>query len=95
MKRILIKYKKLTPDILDLLVKKYPDGYNDSDIVTFRNAKDELIEAVEVKTDDTIYLVKVSEKLEQRMDTFLDEDEDEIQIDEVKPSEVDLEDENL
>lgn len=92
MKRILIQYKKLTPDILDLLVKKYPDGYNDSDIVTFRNAKNELIEAVEVKTDDTIYLVKVSEKLEQRMDTFLDEDEDEVQIDEVKPNEVDLED---
>lgn len=92
MKRILIKYKKLTPDILDLLVKKYPDGYNDSDIVTFRNAKNELIEAIEVKTDDTIYLVKVSEKLEQRMDTFLDEDEGEVQIDEVKPNEVDLED---
>lgn len=94
MKRILIKYKKLTPDILDLLVKKYPDGYNDSDIVTFRNAKDELIEAVEVKTDDTIYLVKVSEKLEQRMDTFLDDD-DEVQVNEIKAGEVDLEDENL
>jgi hypothetical protein len=31
--------------ILNLLVEKFPDGYDDS-IVRFRNAKNELIEAV-------------------------------------------------
>jgi hypothetical protein len=43
-------------------VEKFPDGYDDSNIVRFRNAKNELIEAVEVRTDDTNYLV-VSTKL--------------------------------
>jgi hypothetical protein len=39
-------------------VEKFPDGYDDSNIVRFRNAKKRL-EAVEVRTDDTNYLVKV------------------------------------
>lgn len=91
MKRVIVNYNKLTKDILDLLVEKYPEGYDDSDIVSFRNAKDELIEAVEVKTDDTIYLVKVSEQLEHRMDTFL-EDDSTSEIEEVNINEVDLED---
>jgi DNA-directed RNA polymerase subunit delta len=75
MKRIIVDYAKLTGDILNLLVEKFPDGYDDSDIIRFRNAQNELIEAVEVKTEDTIYLVKVSTKLASRMEKF-DEDDD-------------------
>jgi hypothetical protein len=75
MKRIIVDYVKLTGDILNLLVDKFPDGYDNSDIIRFRNAKNELIEAVEVKTEDTIYLVKVSTKLANRMEKF-DEDDD-------------------
>jgi len=74
MRRIIVDYKKLTPEILSLLVSKYPDGYDDDHIITFRNAKNELIEAVEVKTEDTIYLVKVSARLEVSMANF-DEDD--------------------
>jgi hypothetical protein len=77
MRRIIVDYKKLTEEILNLLIEKYPDGYNDSDIITFKNASGEIVEAVEVRTEDTIYLVKVSVKLEQRMESFVDEDEDE------------------
>jgi hypothetical protein len=74
MRRIIVDYKKLTPEILSLLVSKYPDGYDDEHVITFRNAKNELIEAVEVKTDDTVYLVKVSARLEVSMANF-DEDD--------------------
>ena len=41
----------------------------------FRNAQNELIEAVEVRTEETIYLVKVSTKLANRLEKF-DEDDD-------------------
>jgi DNA-directed RNA polymerase subunit delta len=75
MRRIIVDYAKLTGDILNLLVDKFPEGYDDSDIIRFRNAQNELIEAVEVKTEDTIYLVKVSTKLASRMEKF-DEEED-------------------
>lgn len=74
LKRVIVDFKKLTPEILALLVEKYPDGYDDDQIISFRNAKNELIEAVEVTTDDTKYLVKVSTKLAVTMENY-DEDD--------------------
>ena len=76
MKRIIVDYKKLTPEILSLLVDKYPDGYDDDHVISFKNAKNETVDAVEVRTDDTIYLVKVSTRLENTMAKFDEEDYD-------------------
>ncbi len=80
MKRIIVDLKKLTPDIFTLLTQKFPDGYNDNDIIVFENHNNEIIEAVEVKTDDTIYMVKVSCKLHYSMSNF---SSDEMNIDEL------------
>lgn len=77
MKRVIVDYAKLTNEILTLLVEKFPDGYDDSDIIRFKNAKNETVEAVEVKTADTIFLVKVSTKLADRIENF-EEDGDDI-----------------
>ena len=95
MKRVIVDYAKLTGDILNLLVEKFPDGYENSDIISFRNAKNELIEAVEVKTEDTIYLVKVSTKLANRMEKFDVDDLDDV-IEPITPVKgLDLEDDDL
>jgi hypothetical protein len=74
LKRVIVDFKKLTPEILALLVEKYPDGYDDENIITFRNANNEIVEAVEVTTDDTKFLVKVSTKLQVTMENY-DEDD--------------------
>ena len=74
MKRVIVDYKKLTPEILGLLVEKYPDGYDDDQIISFKNARNETVDAVEVRTEDSIYLVKVSTRLENSMANF-DEDD--------------------
>ena len=73
-KRVIVDFKKLTPEILALLVEKYPDGYDDDNIIVFKNANNEIVEAVEVTTDDTKYLVKVSTKLQVTMENY-DEDD--------------------
>ncbi len=78
MKRVIVDYAKLTNEILNLLVDRFPDGYDDSHIIRFRNAKNELIEAVEVRTEDTIYLVKVSTKLATRLENFDEDDIDDV-----------------
>ncbi|PKP44356.1 MAG: DNA primase [Bacteroidetes bacterium HGW-Bacteroidetes-13] len=83
MKRLIVDYKKLTPEILALLVEKYPDGYSDRDIIVFKNAKNETIEAVEVRNDDTIYLVKVSTRLATRMENYDEDDVFEDYLDDV------------
>ncbi|QTY25910.1 hypothetical protein [Flavobacterium sp. CS20] len=96
MKRIIVDYKKLTLEILSLLVEKYPDGYDDKHIIKFKNSKNESVEAVEVRTEDTIYLVKISTKLEVSMadfdiDDYEDEDFNESIVDIQNREEEDLE----
>ncbi|WP_430908827.1 hypothetical protein [Maribacter sp. 2-571] len=61
--RRLIDYKKLDHTLAKLLIDTYPDGYGDEDIIVFKNTKNEYVEAVEIKTEDTVYLVKISKSL--------------------------------
>lgn len=92
MKRVIVDYAKLTNEILNLLVEKFPDGYDDSNIIRFKNHKDETIEAVEVRTEDTIYLVKISTKLSDRLINFEDDDDVVVPLDVIKG--IDLEDDD-
>ncbi len=84
MKRKIVDYIKLTDEVVRLLVQKFPDGYGDDDIVSFSNAKGEIIHAVEVKTDDTIYLVKISMNLAQKIEDHSDDNE--INLEETHPA---------
>lgn len=95
LKRVIVDFKKLTPEILALLVEKYPDGYDDDHVISFRNAKNEMVEAVEVTTEDTKYLVKVSTKLAVTMENYDEEDYEDFDSDDpeaIQPPEADLED---
>lgn len=81
LKRVIVDFKKLTPEVLKLLVEKYPDGYDDRNIITFRNAQGEVVEAVEVVSTDTKYLVKISQKLEITMANYDEDDYEDFEID--------------
>ncbi|CAD0008934.1 DNA primase [Flavobacterium salmonis] len=95
MKRVIVDYAKLTNEILNLLVEKFPDGYDDSDVIRFRNAKNELIEAVEVRTEDTIYLVKISTKLADRIENYDEDDDIDLDVDTIEPVKgIDLDDDS-
>ncbi len=91
MLRKIVKYSKLTEEVLDLLVKKFPAGYGDDDIIKFKNAKGETIQAVEIKTDEIIYLVKISVKLARRMEDHSEE----VEIDLGSPDDVSVDDDAL
>ena len=75
MRRVIVEYAKLTTDILDMLIEKYPDGYDYEDIISFKNAKGETVKAIEVKTEETIYLVKISDRLENAMEEYADDED--------------------
>ncbi len=94
MKRIIVDYAKLTNEILNLLVDKFPDGYDDADIVRFKNHKDENIEAVEVRTEDTIFLVKISTKLSDRIVNYDEDDEIDDVIEPISGLELDADDDD-
>ena len=70
MKRVIVDYAKLTNEILTLLVEKFPEGYDDSNIIRFKNAAGEYVQAVELRTEDTLYLVKISKSLSLFISNF-------------------------
>ncbi|MDC0643877.1 hypothetical protein OAP39_04720 [Flavobacteriaceae bacterium] len=97
MKRLIVDYKKLTKDILDLLVSQYPYGFDDEDdIIEFTSASGEIVKAVKVNAEDTIYLVKIGSKLQQAIkqheDTIFEEEDDFIDFDNPINEDEDLED---
>lgn len=63
MTRRLIDYRKLDHQLAALLIETYPYGYGDEDIISFKNIQGDYVEAVQIKTADTLYLVKISKSL--------------------------------
>ncbi|MCC6818400.1 MAG: hypothetical protein IT245_05885 [Bacteroidia bacterium] len=87
-KRKIVDYSNVPEEILNMLGELYPNGY-ENDVIKFPNAKGEMISAVRVETDDTIFLIKVSSQLKQMFDDldieemdFSNEEKDEIGDDE-------------
>ncbi|WP_291871110.1 hypothetical protein [Maribacter sp.] len=72
MLRKLVDYKKLDHSLASLLIETYPYGYGDEDIIIFKNLKGEIVETVELRTEDTIYLVKISKSLSNFIANFED-----------------------
>ncbi len=84
MKRILIDYRKLDHRTAAALIDAYPYGYGDDDIIVLKKPNGEIIEAVEVRTEDTIYLVKISKSLSNFIANFEENIEKELSHDESK-----------
>lgn len=76
MKRIIKDYKNITPELLDILNNRYPEGIDEDDLITFTNHLNEKVRAVEIRYDDDIYLIKVSKQLSEKMDEASDDDDD-------------------
>ncbi len=96
MQQKIVDYKKLSYEVAVLLIDSYPHGYEDADIIQFKNMHGEIIEALEVKTDDIIYLMKISKSLLNFIANFDDNIEKELEAkiipdqDEDTPKEIDL-----
>jgi DNA-directed RNA polymerase subunit delta len=74
-KKAVTEYHKLSEELLKLYDETYPTGIAGRTI-RFPNSKGEIVTAVRLETDDTIYLVKVSAKpkeilTEEQMDELI------------------------
>jgi hypothetical protein len=79
MLRRLIDYKKLDHELANLLIDTYPHGYGDEDIIDFKNQHGDVVEAVELRTPDTLYLVKISKSLSNFIANFEENIEKELE----------------
>ncbi len=74
-KRVIVDYKNITEELLQLLSEEHPYGF-EGETIHFTNAKGERVEAVPLETADTKYLIKVSTQLITKFEAFQDDDED-------------------
>lgn len=84
MKRIIKTFETCSEELLEKLAEKFPDGIKDRHISQLTTIKGEKIRIVELQTDDTMYLIKFSEKLEKAIDDIdldLDMDDEDLGID--------------
>lgn len=75
MKRVIKDFKSISPEVMALINNQYPHGYEDNELVTFVNAKGEFIKALEVKTDEVVYLIKLDRKLDEHINDYQDSDD--------------------
>jgi hypothetical protein len=64
MKRIIKDYKNISQEHADLIAQFYPNGFENENLVSFTTPKGEFIKALEIRTDDTIYLFKIDKNME-------------------------------
>lgn len=72
MKRVIKDFKSISDDVIALINEQYPNGYDDAQLVSFVNAKGEFVKALEVKTDEITYLIKIDRKLDEHINEYID-----------------------
>ncbi|MGQ1908942.1 hypothetical protein ACT3CE_04075 [Marinifilum sp. RC60d5] len=70
MKRVIKDYKNIGIELLQLLLKTFPDGIYEEDLICISMPKGKTINVVELKTEKAIYLIKMDKVMQNKMDSF-------------------------
>lgn len=70
MKRVIKTYETCSEELLSKLAEKFPNGIKEKHISKIPTVKGDLIRVVEIETEDTVYLIKFSPQLEEAIDNF-------------------------
>ncbi|MDR1895264.1 MAG: hypothetical protein LBR10_00545 [Prevotellaceae bacterium] len=66
-KKLVVSYKNLSPELVDLLKEKYPKGYSDY-LIKVNKGNGQFFYAVTLDTETTDYLVKVDVKIDSEIE---------------------------
>ena len=77
-KRIVTSFDKLTPDIIEAIYKKYPDGWANH-VMRVNKPNGEFFHAITIDTAEISYLVKVNVKVDTKSD--LEKEEEKVEAD--------------
>lgn len=75
MKTIFIEKTTLTREIIKLLIKKYPHGYNYSDVISWKHQEDKYVKIIQVDNGEIRYNIKIGQYLDDLMEKFNDDEE--------------------
>lgn len=62
-KRIIKDYKSISQEHIDLINQHFPNGFENDNLISFTTPKGEFIKALEIRTDDAIYLFKIDKNM--------------------------------
>ena len=77
-KRIVTSMDKLTPDVIEAIYKKYPDGWANH-VMRVNKPNGEFFHAITIDTAEISYLVKVPVKVDSKSD--LEKEEEKVEAD--------------
>lgn len=63
-KRVIKDYKTLGQEHIDLINEHFPNGFENEHLVSFTTPKGQFIKALEIRTEDTIYLFKIDKNMQ-------------------------------
>lgn len=70
MKRIFKDYRTITDEHMALIKAKYPNGFSDSDLIALKTSEGNYFDALEVETEEAVYIVKVNHDLLEAIDQY-------------------------
>lgn len=71
-KRVIVHISNITPEVMDTIQIKYPDGYQNH-IFKVTKPNGDFFHAITVDTKDASYLIKVDVKIDTATDEKIDE----------------------
>ncbi len=63
MKRVIKDYNNINDEHAALIQAAYPNGFENEHLVSFTTPKGAFIKALEIRTEDTIYLFKIDKNM--------------------------------
>ncbi len=75
-KRIVRNMEDIASDVMDLIIKRYPDGWRNH-VIKVPKPNGDFFHAITVDTEDVSYLIKVKVKVESKADLEKEEQEKE------------------
>lgn len=70
MKRVIKDYRSIGVDLLQLLINTFPDGIYEDDLIKITKSNGDNINVIELRTADTIYLIKMNKEMQTTIDSF-------------------------
>jgi hypothetical protein len=70
MKRVIKDYKSIGAELIQRLIKTFPDGIYEDDLISVTKPNGDKINVVELRTEDTVYLIKMNQELQATIDSF-------------------------
>jgi len=58
MRKVAVDFKNLTPEIIDEIIKVYPQGFAETDMISFTSVDGEIENCIKVIVDDTLFMIK-------------------------------------